>query len=192
MSLSRSSRPRGTTTAALAGLAALALAGCSAAGGGSDAPSPSSPEQFWGGFAMVRVSEVDPATSLAELTERGELIVRGAVAAVENPRREGSRVTVEVGETLAGDAPERVVVDLIGMPGEGTADAPPEEEVLWFLTPAQEGGRWNLVSQYGLIGEDGRGAPDTLLNPADPMFEWGERPASLGEVQADVEAALGD
>ena len=189
MSLSRSSRSRGTTTAALA---ALALAGCSASGGGSDAPSPSSPEEFWGGFAMVRVSEVDPAASVAELSERAELIVRGAVAAVENPRREGSRVTVEVGETLAGDAPERVVVDLIGMPGEGTADAPPEEEVLWFLTPAQEGGRWNLVSQYGLIGEDGRGAPDTLLNPADPMFEWGERPASLGEVQADVEAALGD
>ena len=195
--MTRASSPltRGTTTA-LAVLAGLALAGCTASGGGSadvtspTSPTPSTPEQFWGGLAMVRVTEVDPATSIDELSDRAELIVRGAAGEVDAPGDGRTRITVDVSETLAGEGAERVVVDLFGQPDEGAADRPPREELLWFLTPAEEDGRWHLVSRYGLIGEDDDGAPDTVLNPGDAWFEWGARPASLAETQAAVEESL--
>ena len=108
--MTRASSPltRGTTTA-FAVLSGLALAGCTASGGGSadvtspTGPTPSTPEQFWSGLAMVRVTEVDPATSIDELSDRAELIVRGAAGEVDAPGDGRTRITVDASETLAGE-----------------------------------------------------------------------------------------
>lgn len=208
--IARSARP----VVALATALALALTGCAAEAAGpvdgdsaaapaptSTGASPSAEEAFWARYQATMVSEVDPALSFDDLTEKSTVIVRGPVMAAAGVREVDGRVvvapadgdqtssllTVRVEERITGEAGDTVRV---WVAGPAPTAEPPTESYLWYLMPADTPDALFTVSRSGVIGPDAGGTLSTVMVPGDGEFILPDGAVTLADVQRRTEELL--
>lgn len=212
----RTARPATALVAAMA----LALTGCAgeaprptgdgpaaapltSAGPSSSASTPTQArEDFWAGYSAIMISEVDPAMSLEDLTEKSTVVVRGRIEGVTGARTVGGRVvpapagsaletsllTVRVEDVLTGEPGDTVRARVYGAAPE---TAPPAESFLWYLMPSDTPDALLTTSRSGVIGPDAEGRLSTVMVPGDAELILPDGSESLEDVQRRTEQFLG-
>lgn len=204
---------------ALAAALALALIGCAgeaprptgdgpaaapptSAGPSSTAPtSTQAREDFWAGYSAIMISEVDPAMSLEDLTEKSTVVVRGRIEGVTGAREVDGRVvpapdgsaletsllTMRVEDVLTGEPGDTVRVWVYGAAPE---TAPPAESFLWYLMSSDTPDALFMTNRSGVIGPDAAGTLSTVMVPGDAEFILPDAAESLQDVQRRTEELL--
>lgn len=165
-------RSRLVTRAIAASAAALILAGCSPA---QDKISAESDASFWKSLGFISASEVNPATSLDDLTDRSSLIVSASIGAVrEGPtfvtKTEGEAdvldyttyLDLDLTDTIAGAAANEIVT--VWVPGRTMGAETSTAESIWYLAETDDPGVYVLVADAGVIALDA-GSLVTLREP---------------------------
>lgn len=196
-------RPRRIAAAALF-LASMTLTACATTTANTD--SPVSADEFWQGFGTISATEVDPAGSLDELTNRSSTIVRGAIVAVGpgptdiyeleegDYKKPSTIVTVAVTTTLLGGPAEQVQV-WISQENAAVASGPaallPKDEFLWFLRPSDQPDLFLTTTIAGVVGLNGAGDLTTLRDPSAGETILPKEARTMEQLEQSISAILG-